>query len=351
MKKRMMTGARPTGPLHLGHYVGTLCNWVKNQNDYELFVIIADLHMLTTKNRKEDIALAANNARQMVSDCIAVGLDPKNVNFYLQSAIPEINEIYTLLQSLVTVPRLERIPSLKDMAKGVKDSSEMPFALLGYPVLQSADVLCLKSHIVPVGKDNAAHIEITRELARKFNNKYDDVFPIPEVLLTGSSSLIGTDGKSKMSKSLNNSIYLSDDTPTVKKKVKSMYTDPNRIRADIPGTVEGNPVFEYHDIFTEDKILVEDMKSRYRAGNITDKEVKDALFESIESFLNPIRERRKKLESNPGYIDRLIMDGTEKTRSEVIITLKDMKKSMGLSSVKNSIWRKGAKFDEGISIF
>lgn len=337
--KVMMTGARPTGALHLGHYVGTQSNWVKHQDDYNLSILIADIHMLTTKNSKDDITSAADKARELVKDSIAAGVNPEKVTFYLQSAIPEIHEIYTLLQSLVTVPRLERLPSLKEMAQGLTDT-EMPFALLGYPVLQTADVLCLNADVVPVGKDNAAHIEITREIARRFNYKYGDTFKEPETLLTETPSLVGTDGQAKMSKSLGNAINLADDTATVRKKVKGMFTDPQRIRADIPGTVEGNPVFIYHDIFTPDKALVEDMKTRYRAGTITDTEVKESLVTSLEAFLAPMRERRQQLEEKPGYVDKLIKEGTEKTRETVQANLKEMKKAMGISGIRNAIWRK-----------
>ncbi len=339
-QKVMITGARPTGALHLGHYVGAQASWVAQQHHYNLHILIADVHMLTTKNSKEDIAQAADKAREMVKDSIAAGVDPARVTFYLQSAIPEIYEFYTLLQSLVTVPRLERLPSLKEMAQGLTDT-EMPFALLGYPVLQAADVLCLNADVVPVGKDNAAHIEITREIARRFNFKYGETLKEPETLFTETPLLIGTDGKAKMSKSLGNAINLSDDTATVQKKVRSMFTDPNRIRADIPGTVEGNPVFIYHDIFTPDKALVEDMKTRYRAGNITDTEVKDHLITSLETFLAPIRERRAALDAQPsGYVDKLIKEGTEKTRELVQHNLKAMKKAMGISGIRNAIWRK-----------
>ena len=343
-EKRLLTGARPTGPLHLGHYVGTLSAWVKEQHNYEMFLIIADLHMLTTKNSKEDIGSAAKNARQMVADCIAAGIEPEAVSFYLQSAIPEIYEIYTLLQSLVAVTRLERIPSLKEMARGLSEGVEMPFALLGYPILQSADVLCAKAHAVPVGKDNVAHLEITREIARKFNNKYgQEVFPIPDTLLTDSPSLVGLDGKAKMSKSLNNAIFLSDEKKAVEKKVNSIYTDPNRVHANIPGTVEGNPVFDYHDAFTKDVVQVTEMKERYREGKISDREVKAVLFESLESLLQPMRERRKEVDARSGYVDKVIVEGTERTRDVVRTTLKDMKKAMGVAGVRNSIWRKAEK--------
>ncbi|MDH5605965.1 MAG: tryptophan--tRNA ligase, partial [Anaerolineae bacterium] len=238
-KKRMLTGDRPTGKLHLGHYVGTLKNRVRLQHEYESFFIIADLHMLTTKNKPEEIADIDKNARDLVLDSIAAGIAPESSTFYLQSGIPEIHEMYTLFQSLVTVPRLERMPSLKDMARAA--NIEMPLGLLGYPVLQAADILCVGGEMVPVGKDNIAHVEVTREIARRFNFLYGEVLPIPEGLVGEVPTLVGTDGQAKMSKSLNNAIYLSDTAKEVEKKVAKMYTDPNRISADVPGTVEVNP--------------------------------------------------------------------------------------------------------------
>jgi tryptophanyl-tRNA synthetase len=223
--KRMLTGDRPTGKLHVGHWVGSIKNRVELQHRYESFFIIADLHMLTTKNSKEDIAEVSNNARQMVLDWLAAGIEPDGATCYLQSAIPEICEMNTIFQNLITVPRLERVPSLKEMARDA-GKEEMPYGLLGYPVLQAADILCVKAHVVPVGKDNVPHVEVTREIARRFNNLYGPVFPEPDFLMAEVPTLVGTDGQGKMSKSLGNTIFLSDDEATVRKKVSNMYTDP-----------------------------------------------------------------------------------------------------------------------------
>jgi tryptophanyl-tRNA synthetase len=338
-KKRLLTGDRPTGKLHLGHYVGTIQNRVKLHRDYECFFIIADLHMLTTKNTKEDILKTAENARYLVLDTLSSGVDPGSATFYLQSAIPEVCEMNTLFQNLVSVPRLERIPSLKDMVRAA-GKSEMPYGLLGYPVLQTADILCVKGELVPVGKDNAAHVEVTREIAKRFNHLYGEVFPVPDVLLGDVPSLVGTDGHAKMSKSLNNAIFLSDDKKTVEKKVMSMFTDPNRISADVPGKVEGNTVFIYHDIFNPNKAEIEDLKSRYRRGQVGDVEVKQKLSKALNDFLDPIRERRNTFENQKGYIDELIYEGTKKVRTEVQKTLYEMRKSMGFVSAWRSIERK-----------
>ncbi len=312
-KKRILTGDRPTGKLHLGHYVGSLANRVKLQEQYQCFFIIADLHTLTTKPDKESIAQLAENARDMVLDYLACGIDPAKAVIYLQSAVPEIYEMNLIFENMVTVPRLQRLPSLKDMAKGA-NLTEMPFGLLGYPVLQAADILMPRAHLVPVGKDNEAHVELTREIARRFNNLYGDVFPLPDVMVGDVPTLVGTDGNAKMSKSLGNAILLSDDASSVIKRVKGMYTDPNRIRADIPGKVEGNPVFIYHDIFNADKAEVEDLKKRYSQGQVGDVEVKDKLAAAINGFLDPIRERREGFASQKGLVDEIIYEGTMEMR-------------------------------------
>jgi tryptophanyl-tRNA synthetase len=339
-KKRILTGDRPTGKLHLGHYVGTVANRVRLQHEYESIFIIADLHMLTTKNSPEDIAQVDQNARDLVLDAISAGIEPDNVTFYLQSAIPEVYEINTLFQNMVTVSRLERMPSLKDMARDA--NIEMPYGLLGYPVLQAADILHVKAHLVPVGKDNIAHVEITREIARRFNFLYGDVFPVPDGMVGEVPTLVGTDGQAKMSKSLGNAIFLSDDAKTVARKVQGMYTDPNRVHAHIPGTVEGNPVFAYHDAFNPDKAEVEDLKSRYREGAVGDVEVKEKLTTAINNFLDPIRERRAIYEE-AGYVEEIIVEGTERVRKESQQTVFEMKKAMGLTGVWNRLRRKAER--------
>ncbi len=340
-EKRILTGDRPTGKLHLGHYVGSLQKRVELQHEYDTNLIIADLHMLTTKPSSEAILAIADNARAVVADYLAAGIDPAKVNIYLQSAIPEVCEINLIFEMLVTVNRLQRVPSLKDMAKAANMSDEeMPLGLLGYPVLQAADILGPRAHLVPVGKDNESHVEVTREIARRFNNLYGEVFPEPEPLIGDVPTLVGTDGNAKMSKSLGNCIYLSDDAQTVCKKVKKMYTDPKRISADVPGTVEGNPVFIYHDVFNPHKEQVAEFKQRYREGRIGDVEVKEALAETINNFLAPMRERYQEIAEDNGLIDQIIIDGTEKVRTYFVETLREMKKAMGLRSVMNSISRK-----------
>src|SRR5256885_2007024 len=327
-KPRMLTGDRPTGKFHLGHYVGTMKNRVKLQHEYECFFLIADLHMLTTKHLPEHIRETDAHARELILDAIAAGVEPEHVTFYLQSGVHEISEMYTLFQNLVTVSRLERIPSLKDMARDA--NIEMPFGLLGYPVLQAADILCVKANVVPVGKDNVAHVEVTREIARRFNALYGEIFPIPEVIVGEIPTLVGIDGQLKMSKSLNNAIYLSDTPEEVERKVMRMYTDPNRVRADIPGTVEGNPLFVYHDTFNPDKAEVDDLKARYREGKVSDVEVKRSLLVALERFLTPIRERRAEIAARPKVVDEILAAGSERARREAATTLHEVRQAMRL---------------------
>jgi|YNPNPStandDraft_1061719.scaffolds.fasta_scaffold11133_4 tryptophanyl-tRNA synthetase len=339
-KRRILTGDRPTGRMHLGHYVGSLRHRVRLQHEYQCFFIIADLHMLTTKNTKEDIAAVADNARGMVLDYLGVGIDPTVSTIFLQSAIHETYELALLLGNLVTVPRLARLPSIKEMARAaLMDEETIPFGLLGYPVLQAADILLPRAHLVPVGKDNQAHVEITREIARRFNSLYGEVFPIPDDLVEGET-LPGTDGQAKMSKSLGNVIFLNDDAATVRKRVFSMYTDPKRIHADIPGTVEGNPVFTYLDHFDPDRAGLEEIKERYRAGRIGDVEVKERLARVLNEFLDPIRERTAYYASQSGLVDEIIYEGTLRYREVAAETLREVKKAMGITSTFNRIARK-----------
>ncbi|MGC8838122.1 MAG: tryptophan--tRNA ligase [Anaerolineae bacterium] len=340
-RKRILTGDRPTGKLHLGHYVGSLKNRVRLQDEYECFFIIADLHMLTTRPNKEDIAQISQNVRDMVLDYLAVGIDPRKSTIYLQSAVHAVYEMNLIFEMLVTLPRLTRLPSIKEMARAANiDEDAIPFGLVGYPVLQAADILTPRAHLVPVGKDNEAHVELTREIARRFNYMYGEVFPIPEAMIGDVPVLVGTDGQAKMSKSLGNAIFLSDDAATVRKKVFSMYTDPNRIRADIPGRVEGNPVFIYHDIFNPNREEVEDLKARYRQGRVGDVEVKEKLAIALNNFLDPIRERRAYYAEQKGLVEQIIYEGTLRAQKEGEETLRLMKQAMGLSGVWNRIVRK-----------
>ncbi len=340
-RKRILTGDRPTGKLHLGHYVGSHRHRLALQEQYECFFLVADLHMLTTKPAKEDILAIADNARTIVMDHLAIGIDPHKVTFYLQSAVQEVYDLNLLLGSLVTVERLQQLPSIKDMAAAA-GMEQIPYNLLGYPVLQAADILMPRAHLVPVGKDNESHVEITRQIARRFNNAYGEVFPLPDAYVVGGT-LVGTDGQAKMSKSLNNAIFLSDDARTVTRRVMGMYTDPNRVRADVPGTVEGNPVFAYLDVFDPDKATVEAFKERYRAGRVGDVEVKEHLAQVLNAFLEPTRERRAHYEAQSGFVDELLFEGTLRAREEAKATLLAVRKAMGLAGVWNKISRGAEK--------
>ncbi len=336
MKLRILTGDRPTGALHLGHYVGSIQNRVALQDSYECFFIVADLHMLTTRPGVADIHAISDHTYEMLADYIGCGIDPEKSTIYLQSAIPEVYRLQLLFSMLVSVPRLQRIPSIKDMAQAVH-LNEIPYGLLGYPVLQSADILLPRAHLVPIGKDNESHIEITREIARRFNKLYEEVFPIPKALISDVPVLVGTDNKAKMSKSLGNSILLSESEESLKKKVARMYTDPKRIRADIPGTVERNPVFIYHDVFNPNKEEVEDLKSRYRQGTVSDREVKDTLFNALNQFLAPIRKKRVELMKNKEYLKEILVHGTRRMQEEASITLDMVGEAMGYHHTWNEL--------------
>jgi tryptophanyl-tRNA synthetase len=330
MKKgRILTGDRPTGPLHLGHYVGTLANRVKLQDDYEVFLLVADYHALTRNVEREHVAGIRDNRRLLVLDYLAVGIDPDRTTIYVQSDVPSVAELHLLFSMLVTVPRLERVPTLKEIMDA--EHIEQPsYGLLGYPVLQAADILHVRANLVPVGKDQASHVEVTRELARRFNFLYGEVFPEPDTLIGEVPTLVGTDNKAKMSKSLGNAIMLSDDAETVRQKVMNMYTDPARIRADIPGNPDGNPVFQYHDAFNPNAAEVEDLKSRYRAGKVGDVEVKKKLNIALQNFLEPIRERRARYEAQPKLIDEILDAGAAKVRPISAETLRLAREAMGL---------------------
>jgi tryptophanyl-tRNA synthetase len=310
--------------------VGSLRNRVALQGRYECFFIIADLHTLTTRPEKHHLAELADTVRQTVLDYLAVGIDPDRATIFIQSAIPETYELNTLLGMLVSAPRLERVPSLKEMAQAAHLEA-VSFGLLGYPVLQAADILLPRAHLVPVGKDNEAHVEVTREIARRFNRLYGRVFPVPEALIGEVPTLVGTDGQAKMSKSLDNAIYLSDDAQTVERKVMGMFTDPNRVRADVPGRVEGNPVFIYHEAFNPNRDEVDDLRDRYQRGKVGDVEVKEKLARAINGFLDPIREQRAHYQAQPGLVDEILAQGNRRMRQEAEETMRLVREAMGMT--------------------
>lgn len=339
-KKRILTGDRPTGALHLGHYVGSLKNRVTLQDQYECFCIIADLHTLTTKPEKESILAMRSHVRELVLDYLACGIDPTKTTIYLQSAVPAIYELNLICSMLVSFNRLTGLPSIKEMARNAGIEEErIPFGLIGYPVLQSADILIGRTHVVPVGRDNFAHVELTRDIARRFNQYYGELFPLPEILQSEVPSLIGTDNKGKMSKSAGNAILLSDDAKTVEKKVRSIYTDPARVHAHIPGTVEGNPLFIYLDIFSKEVDAVSKLKERYRAGEVGDVEVKNFLAHELNTFLDPIRKRRMEYAQDAGYVEQVLYEGTMHMNQVAEETLKEVHSLLGLQGGWNKISR------------
>ena len=326
-KRRILTGDRPTGKLHLGHYVGSLANRVRLQDEYECFFIIADLHTLTTRPEKAHVLQVHYNVREIVLDYLAAGIDPEKSVIFVQSAIPGIYELNLIFEMLISVPRLERVPSIKEMARDARLET-LPFGLLGYPVLQAADILLPRAHLVPVASDNEAHVEVAREIARRFNRLYGEVFPEPQALV--GELLVGTDGQGKASKSLDNVIYLSDNAETVERKVRGMYTDPQRVRADVPGQVEGNPVFVYHEAFNPNQDEVDDLKERYRRGKVGDVEVKEKLARAINEFLDPIRQRREYYAAQPGLVEAILSSGTHRMRQESAETMRQVREAMGM---------------------
>ena len=327
-KKRVLTGDRPTGPLHLGHYVGTLKARLELQEQgNEVFILIADYHTLTRGISQEKTAQIKENTRQLLLDYLAVGLDPQKVTIYRQSDVPQVAELALLFGMLVTVPRLSRVPTLKEVIRDEKIENPS-FGLLGYPVLQAADVALMKGELVPVGKDQASHLEVTREIIHRFNSEFGEVFPEPGALVKGDV-LPGTDGKAKMGKSLGNAIMLSDDEKTVKEKVMGMYTDPARIRPTDPGHIEGNPVFVYLDAFDSDKNKVSELKERYQKGTVGDVEVKEYLAKVINEFLDPIRKRRQEFAKNAN-LDEILEEGKRKVLPIAQDTLTQARKAINI---------------------
>jgi tryptophanyl-tRNA synthetase len=303
---------RPTGRLHLGHLVGALGNWVPLQDQYDCFYFVADWHALTSDFA--DTSQLTTYAYDNVADWIGAGLDPEKSTFFIQSLVPEHAELFLMLSMVVPVPWLERVPTYKEQQENLKEKDLSSIGFLGYPLLQTADVAMYDARFVPVGDDQVAHLELAREAVRRFNHFFGDVLVEPQPMLTSFGRLPGLDGDKKMSKSLGNTIHLSDTADEVTKKVRQMYTDPKRIRADIPGTVEGNPVFVYHDAFNPDTAEVEDLKARYRAGTVGDVEVKTKLAAALNRHLDPIRERRAAVLAKPGHLREILFEGSKRAR-------------------------------------
>ena len=320
---------RPTGRLHLGHLVGALGNWVPLQDTYDCFYFVADWHALTTDFA--DTGQLTTYTYENVADWIGAGLDPEKSTFFIQSLVPEHAELYLLLSMVVPVPWLERVPTYKEQQENLKDKDLSAIGFLGYPLLQTADVAIYDARFVPVGEDQVAHLELAREVVRRFNKFFGAVLVEPQPLLTPFGRLPGLDGDKKMSKSLGNTIHLSDTADDVVKKVRQMYTDPKRVRADTPGTVEGNPVFVYHDAFTPDAAEVDDLKARYRAGKVGDVEVKTKLASALNAHLDPIRERRAAALAKPGYLRDVLFEGSKRARVVAAETMGRVRDAMKVS--------------------
>jgi tryptophanyl-tRNA synthetase len=325
-KKRLLTGIRPTGPLHLGHYAGALQNWVRLQADYDCYFLIADYQV---SDYADEIARVREAVWEVALDWLAVGLDPQRSAFVIESLIPEHAELTLWLSWFLPLGRLQRNPTLRAEMENFGRKS-VPVAFFTYPVMQVANILMPRAHLVPVGEDQLPHVELTREVARRFNRQFKEVFPEPEGLVGRVPRLVGIDGQAKMSKSLDNAIYLKDTPAVVNEKVRSMYTDPTRLRATDPGHVEGNPVFLYHDVFNPNREEVADLKDRYRRGAVGDVEVKQRLATALNAFLDPVRERRARYATNMGLVRDVLADGTDRARRAAQATMALVREALDL---------------------
>ena len=310
-RPRVVSGMRPTGSLHLGHLVGALHNWTRLQEEYDAFYFVADWHALTS--HYASAGAIVTDALDNAADWIGAGVDPERSTLFVQSLVPEHAELYLLLQMVTPIPWLERVPTYKEQVDQLSDRDLSSIGFLGYPLLQTADVIMYNADVVPVGEDQVPHLELSREVVRRFHNLFGEVFVEPQALLTPTPRLPGLDNR-KMSKSYGNTIDLADSAEVVTKKIRQMYTDPKRVRADIPGTVEGNPVFVYQDAFNPDRAEVDDLKARYRAGRVGDVEVKTKLAAAVNAMLDPIRQRRAEALARPGYLREVLVEGSRRAR-------------------------------------
>lgn len=324
----ILTGDRPTGPLHLGHYVGSLRQRVALQKEYKTFVMMADAQALTDNANNPD--KIRQNILEVALDYLAVGIDPKHTTIFIQSLVTELAELTMYYLNLVTIARVQRNPTVKDEIKQRGYSGEsVPTGFVCYPISQAADITAFKANLVPVGSDQVPMIEMAVEIVRTFNRTYNcDVLVEPKAGLSDITRLPGTDGSGKMSKSLGNAISLGDSADVVQKKIKGMYTDPNHLRVEDPGTIEGNPVFAYLDAFDKDKKELQALKDHYRRGGLGDTVVKKRLTEVLLAELDPIRTRREEFAKDPAQVMRIIEKGTEVAREAAAQTLKEVRKAM-----------------------
>jgi len=326
----ILTGDRPTGPLHLGHYVGSLLNRVALQEKYKQYIIIADVQALT--DNWEHPEKLKKNILEVALDYLAVGIDPNKSTIFIQSMIPQIAELTIFYLNLVTVARLKRNPTVKTEIQQKGFGESLPAGFFVYPVSQAADITVVKGNLVPVGEDQLPMIEQTNEIVRSFNRIYNcDVLVEAEALIPKFARLPGIDGQAKMGKSLGNAIFLSDPMDVVVEKVMSMYTDPGHIRVEDPGKIEGNVVFTYLDVFAPDSAEVEELKTHYQRGGLGDVKLKRRLIEILNTFLEPIRERRKQLAKDPEYVMNILHEGTQKALAVAEQTLQEVRKAMQLN--------------------
>jgi tryptophanyl-tRNA synthetase len=331
-RKRILTGIRPTGSLHLGHYAGALENWVRLQKEYECFFLIADYQV---SDYADDIDRVREAVWEVALDFLAVGLDPQANHFCIESLVPQHAELTALLSWFMPLGRLQRNPTLKsEMADLESGKKSVPVGFFIYPLMQVANILLPRANLVPVGDDQLPHIELTREMARKFNRDYGEVFTEPEGLVGRVPRLVGLDGQAKMSKSIGNTIDLKDDAETVTRKVMGMYTDPTRLRATDPGHVEGNPVFMYHDAFNPDVAEVNDLKERYVKGAVGDVEVKKKLAVAINTLLEPFRERRAYYEARPDDVRDALDKGSREERETADETMAAVHDALKLNYIE-----------------
>lgn len=325
-KKVILTGDRPTGKLHLGHYIGSLKSRVELQKKYKQYILVADVQALT--DNAENPEKVRNNVIELLLDYLSVGIDPTQTTICIQSMIPAIAELTIFYLNLVTLSRVERNPTVKQELKLRNFSGGIPCGFLTYPISQAADITAFGAHFVPAGEDQEPMLEQTREIVKKFNSVYGETLVEPEIILSQTPRLIGTDGKNKMSKSLGNTIYLSDSPEDIERKVMNMFTDPNHIRINDPGNTKNNPVFIYLDAFGEDKEEIASMKAHYEKGGLGDTVVKKYLNEVLQNLLNPIRKKREKLEKDLPSVYKVAFDGTNEAKKVTSATLEKVKKAM-----------------------
>ena len=327
-KPIILTGDRPTGQLHLGHYVGSLENRVALQNSHQQFIMVADMQALT--DNADNPAKVRSNVVEVALDYLAVGLDPAITTMFVQSSIPELAELTMFYLNLVTVARLQRNPTVKNEMQQKGYGAEVPAGFLMYPVSQAADITAFKATIVPVGEDQLPVLEQTNEIVRKFNSSYGEILLEAKGLLSTTTRLAGLDGKAKMSKSLGNAIYLADDADTLKKKVMSMFTDPDHLRVEDPGKVEGNMVFSYLDVFGQDKEYIAELKAHYQRGGLGDVKVKRYLLEILEDKFAAIRNRRIEFAKDKGEVMNMLAQGSQKAKNIAGQTLAEVRRAIGV---------------------